>query len=142
MSNNSHNNDQTPLPPRSCCIKISELRKRGYGSLREWIDAADPSGSHLYVGRFTKFVDGAADSKWKNPFPVRRFGLDTSLDMFVRHVCDNLWQDLEELSGKELGCWCLPGSPCHAGVLCDLFKERVLSVENRNSRCGEQKQKY
>lgn len=33
-----------------------------------------------------------------------------------------MFQDLHELRGKTLGCWCHP-EPCHGDVLCRLVRE-------------------
>lgn len=47
-------------------VKKAELKKVGYNSLQEWLDA---SPDHIYIGRDMSFyVPGADGSKWKNPF--------------------------------------------------------------------------
>ncbi|CAF1261441.1 unnamed protein product [Adineta ricciae] len=37
---------------------------------------------------------------------------------------NNLLNDLHELEGKRLGCWCKP-KPCHGDILCELFKREI-----------------
>lgn len=32
---------------------------------------------------------------------------------------------LHELRGKNLACWCKPGTPCHADVLLDMANDRI-----------------
>lgn len=41
---------------------------------------------------------------------------------FRRHLVDHpeLWDQLAELRGKNLACWCPIGQPCHADVLLEL----------------------
>jgi hypothetical protein len=83
-------------------------------------------------------------TRWGNPFvvvPVPRTdaGLACLADSDRHVVCDRavavhlFEEDLEagllpytvedvrrELSGKDLACWCLVGTPCHADVLIEL----------------------
>lgn len=75
----------------------------------------------VYVGR---------GSKWGNPFTHRsdvkakRPGLilvDTAREAIERYEAwldeqEDLQEDLVELEGQRLGCYCKPG-PCHADVL-------------------------
>ena len=57
-------------------------------------------------------------TRWGNPFVVGRDG--------DRAQCVALFRalpapdDLEELRGKNLACWCPLDEPCHADVLLDL----------------------
>jgi hypothetical protein len=79
-------------------------------------------------------------TKWGNPFvvgetyPIVEEGYSepigqskiASIEDAVyafRPWCDEYmaqWGDLEPLRGKNLACWCAPGSPCHADVLLEL----------------------
>ncbi len=55
-----------------------------------------------------------------------RVGADpdiAALERTRRFVAENV----EELRGKNLACWCKPGAPCHANVL--------LEVANRQRTC-------
>ena len=72
----------------------------------------------------TRAVPGATQSKWANPYPVRKHGRARCLALYERHVRDSphLMNSLRELEGKMLGCWCKP-LPCHGDVLVKLFKE-------------------
>jgi hypothetical protein len=61
--------------------------------------------------------------KWGNPF---RVGLDGDAEYCV-HLF-RAWVEAEflegeirrELRGKNLACWCKPGTPCHADVLLEI----------------------
>ncbi len=65
---------------------------------------------YVYIGR---------PSKWGNPFVI---GRDGNRDEVVRKYLDyilenqNLLNDLHELKGKNLGCYCAP-ELCHGDVL-------------------------
>lgn len=74
----------------------------------------------VYVGR---------PSKWGNPYLVGRDGdRQRVVDRYAERVGfiltqtgsrEAFLQDLEELRGKELVCWCAP-LPCHADILLEL----------------------
>lgn len=65
--------------------------------------------------------------KWGNPFRVGdNYGagpLDaqTAVELFrVDGVTRNIRDAAHELKGKNLGCWCPIGTPCHADVLLEI----------------------
>ncbi len=71
----------------------------------------------LYIGR---------PSKWGNPY---RIGPDGDREQVIRRFehhlrfeRGDLLDDLAELHGTVLGCWCAP-SPCHGDVLAALIAE-------------------
>lgn len=65
----------------------------------------------VYVGRPTK---------WGNPYVIGRDGTrEEVIRKFREYAVDALYQDLHELEGKDLVCWC-PPLPCHADVLLEL----------------------
>jgi hypothetical protein len=102
-------------------VRSAALKKRGIGGgFAEW--AARPNA--LYIGREVPRAKAAA-SMWANPFSVERFGRDVCLEMYERYVRENphLWDALETLDGKELGCWCHP-EKCHGDVLLRLRDEK------------------
>ena len=132
--------------PQVVNVKVAELRKHGVQTLKDWL--LDPN--HLYIGRSMCYVEGATSSKWRNPYPLSRLGeggalpnphpailrlersvkvrtkysLEEALELYEKHVRENLWEDLEELEGKVLGCWCAP-QPCHGNVLQRLYSEKM-----------------
>lgn len=66
----------------------------------------------VYIGR---------PSKWGNPFVI---GKDGSREQVIAKYREYVLQsplrnDLEQLRGKVLGCWCYP-KPCHGDVLVEL----------------------
>lgn len=77
---------------------------------------------HVYIGRRMEGTEFTEDSKWANFFYDR-------LDLYEEHVRRHLWDDLEELRGKILGCWCVNTKyikpiVCHGQVLLKLVREK------------------
>merc|ERR1711988_282969 len=119
-------------------VKKAALQARGCKDLISWLQASE----HVYIGRNMSFyVPGAVQSKWANPFSVKAFGRAQCLDLYREWVTTGvnpitkkrrregpLVDELEELQGKTLGCWCNP-EPCHGDVLCELA---------RANRCGKE----
>jgi hypothetical protein len=105
-------------------IRAKVLQKNGYpgkNPLVRWKE--DPI--HLYIGRFEHYVEGAEKSKWHNPYPVQKYGREEALRLYEEYVRNTpeLWDGLEELKGKILGCWCAP-EECHGDILIRLLKEK------------------
>jgi len=70
----------------------------------------------IYIGR---------PSKWGNPFSI---GVDGTREEVIEKYAGwiieqpHLLNDLHELEGKVLGCWCKPEA-CHGDILIRLIKE-------------------
>lgn len=72
----------------------------------------------VYVGR---------PSKFGNPYPLSRYGLEDALQKYKTWVKWKLEDNphfLDELHGKDLACWCPLDKPCHADILIEKLKER------------------
>lgn len=77
----------------------------------------------------TFYVKGAIESKWKNPFSVKKYGRSVALDKYKEYVLSNadLLNCINELKGKALGCWCRSFDNnteeiiCHGDILIDLL---------------------
>jgi hypothetical protein len=81
----------------------------------------------VYIGR---------PSKWGNPFTHKtgtkaEFILPTreeAIEAYRQWITDgngkHLLQDLHELKGKTLGCWCKPQS-CHGDILIELLNGAI-----------------
>ena len=104
-------------------LKKAQLSKRGYTDFADW--ASRPG--HVYIGRGNRFVRGAeTSSKWANPFSVKTHGRTKCLELYESHVLGHpeLRGCLEELRGKELGCWCKPEA-CHGDILVKMLEVRT-----------------
>jgi len=81
---------------------------------------------NVYIGREMYYPKARfSQSKWHNPYTVKEFGLEKSLELYEKHIRNTpeLWNALHELEGKVLGCWCKP-EPCHGNILIKLLKEK------------------
>lgn len=108
-------------------VKVNYIRPC-YNNLKEWCE----DRNNLYIGRRgIVFINNNGkkerypkeDSKFANPFKVGRDGtLDDILIKYERHLRKELVdgiiskEDITNLSGKNLGCWCKP-NPCHGDIL-------------------------
>ncbi len=87
--------------------------------------------SFIYIGRANQYLNFKS-SKWQNPFPMKNEGqrievLTDFLEYMMHDSQVDLIDDLCELDGKTLGCYCAP-KKCHGDVLIRL---RALQIENR-----------
>lgn len=100
-------------------VRKENLRKLGFDDLDDWLK--DPN--HIYIGRDMSFyVKGAIGSKWQNPYSVKKYGRESCLKMYENYALKNLINDIHELDGKVLGCWCHP-EPCHGDILLKLLNK-------------------
>lgn len=94
--------DELMAPPSPHSTVVVNIRREAYD---------------VYIGR---------PGKWGNPFALQASG-DRSgvIARYAEYIqgCPDLLADLEELSGKRLGCYCKP-LPCHGDVLRRLLIER------------------
>jgi hypothetical protein len=82
----------------------------------------------VYIGR---------PSKWGNPFThindgktLAKFVVGSrneAIDKYREWITEGegkpLLDDLNELKGKKLGCWCKPKKSCHGDILIELVKK-------------------
>lgn len=80
----------------------------------------------VYIGR---------GSKWGNPYshkegttakyilPTRAEAVEAYRDYILNGEGKHLLDDLHELEGKVLGCWCKPKS-CHGDILVEIIEQR------------------
>lgn len=104
-------------------VKKTELVKRGFKNFAHW----NSQPNALYIGRNMEvYVPGAIGSKWANPYPVKKYDLENCLRLYEEHILKtpSLYNSLEELQGKELGCWCKPCA-CHGDVLIKLLEQKI-----------------
>jgi len=74
----------------------------------------------VYIGR---------GSKWGNPYKIGVDGTRSEvIEKYRNYILNNkeLLNDLPELKGKILGCWCYP-KRCHGEVLLELIEQQRLS---------------
>jgi hypothetical protein len=84
-----------------------------------------PEGA-VYIGRAYNYKPWRLpQSKWHNPFRIGRDG--TAEEVLVKYErwlhTSGLINDIHELRGRDLACWCAP-FPCHGDVLLRLANGR------------------
>ncbi len=75
----------------------------------------------VYIGRFNRRRGRPIypRSKWANPF--KDGTREEVIEKYREHLrTSGLINQIEELRGKRLGCWCAP-APCHGEVLIELL---------------------
>ena len=114
-------------------VKVAHIRPQ-YNNLQEWM--ADPN--NVYIGRAGIVFIAVGDAKerfpkkasiWANPFKVDKIeGRATAIEQYEKYIRAKLEsgeikvEQLMELEGKNLGCWCKPNA-CHGDVLVKLLHE-------------------
>ena len=68
-----------------------------------------------------KTVNGAIDREVRK----EELAVDAIQRCYEVYVRNTLYEDLEELSGKNIGCWCKNSELCHGTVLIKLYQEKV-----------------
>ena len=116
------------MVPKRNCVKKEFLKLKGT-SLSKWVQ--EPN--HLYIhGNLSKYLKktGNPNSIWYKtikelqPFANgEEISLLTAYERCIRQT-PQLWNSLDTLEDKVLGCWCKPLEPCHADVLIKLFDEK------------------
>ena len=108
-------------------VKVKYIRPK-YADLKEWMN--DPQ--NVYIGRRgVVFIDGMRypkqDSIWANPYKIGKDGdRKEVINRYKNHINFLIEsnqitkQQLFNLNGKTLGCWCKPDL-CHGDILVQLI---------------------
>jgi len=118
--------------PTRTCIAVANLRKKYNDkdiTLEKWLNDPD----NTYIGRhgrifINKVIFHYKSSIWENPFTVKKYGLDESLDLYEKYITEKIENDpdnfnIRKLSCKSLGCFCKEGDRCHADILIQKFNK-------------------
>ncbi len=76
----------------------------------------------------------ARPSPWGNPFTVAEYGQALAVEMYrsrLEQLIASGTVDLSPLRGRNLACWCKPGTPCHADVLLEFANRPVVGQEQQ-----------
>jgi len=112
------------------CLKVSSLRKET-GDPNITLETWMKNPKNVYVGRPGRIFIGTGPSKkifhykgskFANPFVVGtkdyQYTLEDSLELYKQYLIKTkLVDQLEELRGKNLGCFCNQKGDCHAKIL-------------------------
>jgi hypothetical protein len=109
--------------------KVNFIRPK-YSNLKEWMEDKNnvyiARGGVVYIDnqRFPKY-----SSKFANPFKIGKNGnREEVIDKYKKYIIELLdknqimRQELLEMEGKNLGCWCHP-EPCHGNILLELIQK-------------------
>lgn len=125
--------------PKGVCVKVNELRPRGYNNLKEWCVHPENilvtrHGRVFITDNGQKTIFTYKGSEWANPFKVggcSKYSLDESLRLFEIHL-DRLLEDDQCLQrflllrhAHELGCFCKSGDKCHRDIILKKLKSAV-----------------
>lgn len=108
--------------------KVVKLKRKG-GKVVQDCD--------VYIGRALNMGGWRLKkSKWYNPFSVKSCNNDAALavEKYKEYILKKpeLLNDLHELKGKVLGCWCKTSDekPCHGDVLAQLcFEHEIKKIK-------------
>jgi hypothetical protein len=111
-------------------VKVQYIRQNGYKNLEEWMNDTN----NIYIGRKrVVFIDGQRFPKESSIF-CNSYKINTNnnrnkvISMYETYIRDKIKNDiickneLLNLKGKTLGCWCKPES-CHGDVLLKIINE-------------------
>lgn len=143
-----HENEPKELPPRKefeelvsknkktkvVCVKVTSIQPK-YDNLKEWME----DSQNVYIarkgvvlldnpetGKKARFPPGPS-SKFANPYTVKEYGLEKAIELYREYLKKQIAEgkitreDLDNLKGKNLGCWCDPGGPCHGYVILEFI---------------------
>jgi len=129
----SSSDDEYDIPENPSGCKVVKIARKG-GKIDVDCD--------IYIGRrCTMGGWNLSDSKWYNPFKVDQNNdihkVLRDFEFYMKTHGDygqkNLMNDLHELKGKVLGCWCKKkgNEPCHGDILVKLLNEQIICEKKK-----------
>lgn len=122
----------TNTAPKRQCLQRDQLKEENT-SFTKWVEDSD----NVYISKnLSKYYKKGSkpESIWTNPYSTGYRNSETEKDLiqFGEYVkkTPHLWDSIETLGGKTLGCWCRKDKPCHADKLIELFKEKMKPKNN------------
>jgi hypothetical protein len=127
------------IPNKSCVknVKVDYIRPM-FNNLKEWTD----DSNNTYIGRrgivfVNKERFPKSDSIWANPFKITnnisREEVISKYRAFIinKIKTENLYDELLELNGSNLGCWCVTATEknCHGNILIDILTQYLKNGE-------------
>ena len=88
--------------------------------------------NNTYIGRFNPLIGHS--SIWANPFKLTKDDKHCRLEVIMKYtnmIITNeiLSNNLHELLGQTLGCWCKP-KLCHGEVLIKMLKDSIIWLDD------------
>jgi len=113
-------------------LKVKYIRPK-YLNLKEWMEDTN----NVYIGRANVvFIDGkrfpAKPSIFANPYKINSNETrNMVIKKYRQYILNKIYalteykEQLQELKGKNLGCWCKP-EKCHGDVLLELINKYTV----------------
>ncbi len=112
-------------------VRVKDIRPR-YQDLYEWCE--DPNNVYIGRGGIVFIIRDGKKFRYPPASPFANpFKGDGAIDKYLSYLMDNIsagfitLDQLEELKGKTLGCWCktkeTPDKSCHGDVILELIRE-------------------
>lgn len=102
------------MTTRVVSVRKSEILKRNYNSIHDWLEEGN-----VYIGKAVPKL-GIKCSKWLYGY------LKSGSTDYKKYIIDYMYDQLDELIGKELGCYCRNGKDCHGYILLELLESREI----------------
>ena len=117
-------------------VRVKYIKPK-YQNLKAWCQ--DPN--NVYIGRkCIVFIDNKRypekDSIYANPYKVNTISKEEAITLYRTHLQKLIdtntitMQDLIDLKGKNLGCWCVTGPKdkhhtvrCHGDIIVDMINK-------------------
>ena len=103
-------------------------------SFKEWLE----DSKNIYIAGNIKKYSGNEEAKesiwfhrrlsyklYKKDITIKEF-----LEQYEKFIRKKLWNKLDTLEGKNLGCWCQDQEKCHGSILIKLFNEKQKILQN------------
>ena len=115
-------------------VVVRENRKAGQyvDTIAQW---AEDAGLKVYCGR-ANFHTGHRKSKWLNPYSLQKLGRDEALRLHRETLSDELKDQVGELKGKALSCWCFPEKCREYPKLCVWVLAHAVKTGHLLNRSG------
>ena len=101
------------------------MQSRVLNATTERLKPAEIPANAVYIGGRTR--NGWPSSKWRNQFTIGRDGSRSEVvEKYRAWLCDQpvLLEQLPELKGRDLVCWCAPLA-CHGDVLLEMVNRHA-----------------
>ena len=120
---------ESELPKVVKCKKAYFNTEYGIPSTKVFVPSSPEYDSrYVYISRYVRFQKWTFNSKWGNRFNIGKDGTREEViqkfDVWIL-TQPELLDDVQELKGKILCCWCKPEA-CHGDVLVELLRQQLF----------------
>lgn len=129
-------------------FRLQEVSRATNGLLAVRVDRATRWGNPFRIGEeylVTKSID--PKTGWENEITVSAPNAEAAKQLYGIALMSHEMREhyglpspeevVRELRGKNLACWCKPGTPCHADVLLEMandWPEKAIAIAQKGGR--------